>query len=313
MRKKSNAGKFSGQVLHKGGFTMGAQGIPADSGRWLADVIRTFVATSDENALKGALNEKAFDRPLVGFSSGADPLYAEYVAHIGDFYLQPVDFFKKTFTDEPSAIPEELTVISWILPSTGATRRDQATMDKRPCERWIRVRHHGERFNVALRHHVVATLASAGIPAVAPMVSEFWSRSDEGPWAPCSNWSERHAAYAAGLGTFGLCDGLITSVGKAIRIGSVIARLAISPTERPYTDHHAYCLFYSQGTCGKCIPRCPVNALSESGHDKQKCMRYTHDHMNRYTRETFNIDSYACGLCQAGVPCTDHIPDPAEG
>jgi epoxyqueuosine reductase len=160
---------------------------------------------------------------------------------------------------------------------------------------------------------VVATLAAAGIPAVAPMLSEFWSRSDEGPYAPCSNWSERHAAYAAGLGTFGLCDGLITPVGKAIRTGSVVARLQVAASPRPYDNHHAYCLFYSQGTCGKCIPRCPVNALSESGHDKARCLAYTEHKMNRYNRVEFGIDTYACGLCQAGVPCSDHIPTPDEG
>jgi len=287
--------------------------IPEDTGAWITEIVRTFVATSSENALKGTLDEKAFNDPLVGFSSGADPLYAEYVAHIGDFYLRPVDIFRKTFPDDSTAIPEALTVISWILPSTRATRRAQAAMDRRPCERWVRVRHHGELFNMALRRHVVATLAAAGIPAVAPMLSEFWSRSDEGPYAPCSNWSERHAAYAGGLGTFGLCDGLITPVGKAIRTGSVVARLQVTATPRPYDNHHAYCLFYSQGTCGKCIPRCPVNALSESGHDKPRCLAYTEHKMNRYNRAEFDIDTYACGLCQAGVPCTDHIPNPDEG
>ena len=59
--------------------------------------------------------------------------------------------------------------------------------------------------------------------------------------------SERHAAYAAGLGTFGLCDGLITPKGKAMRCGSVVARIQIAATPRPYEDHHAYCLFYAKG------------------------------------------------------------------
>ena len=36
---------------------------------------------------------------------------------------------------------------------------------------------------------------------------------------------ETHAAHAAGLGTFGLCDGLITPIGKAIRVGSVVAKM----------------------------------------------------------------------------------------
>jgi len=51
---------------------------------------------------------------------------------------------------------------------------------------------------------------------------------------------------------------LITPKGKAVRVGSVVARLQIPPTARPYTDRHAYCLFFTAGTCRKCIERCPV-------------------------------------------------------
>jgi epoxyqueuosine reductase QueG len=206
-----------------------------------------------------------------------------------------------------------LTVISWVLPATPHTRHDQAAEIKRPSARWVGVRHHGEHFNDALRRHVVDKLSDAGIQAVAPVLAPFWSKSSQGPYAPCSNWSERHAAYAAGLGTFGLCDGLITPVGKAMRTGSVVARVSIAPSPRPYTDRHAYCLFYSHGTCGKCMARCPINAISETGHDKTKCRQYTHVTMNAFIRKTYGISTYACGLCQAGVPCADHIPGPDEG
>ena len=68
-----------------------------------------------------------------------------------------------------------------------------------------------------------------------------------------SQWSERHAAYASGLGTFGLCDGLITPKGKAVRFASVVTRIKVPPTQRPYKDHHAYCLHYAKGICGMCI------------------------------------------------------------
>ena len=54
-------------------------------------------------------------------------------------------------------------------------------------------------------------------------------------------------------------------------------------------------------------------ALSEEGHDKKKCMRYTERSMNVYIRKKFGIETYACGLCQCNVPCMDHIPRPEEG
>jgi epoxyqueuosine reductase len=61
------------------------------------------------------------------------------------------------------------------------------------------------------------------------------------------------------------------------------------------------------------MARCPVNAISKAGHEKTKCKQYTNVKMNALIRKTYKISTYACGLCQAGVPCTDHIPEPDEG
>lgn len=288
-------------------------GLPNDLPVWIDKQIRAFTAESDENCLGPESQEPAFDAPLVGFSSGGDPLYDEFVSHIGDFYLTPLRVFQKAFPESSGVTADELTVISWVLPSTAAVRAEQAGQTKRPSRRWAQVRFFGEAFNMLLRKHVVDMLTGKGVEAVAPMAAEFWSRSDEGPYAPCSNWSERHAAYASGLGTFGLCDGLITPVGKAIRTGSVVARIRITPTLRPYTDHHDYCLFYSHGSCGKCIPRCPVKAIDENGHHKKRCQQYTEDKMPDFLKTTYNIDIPACGLCQVEVPCMHHIPDPEQG
>lgn len=275
---------------------------------WLIDVVADFTAQAGENTLGLRTGEPAFARPLVGFSNGADPLFREFKAHIGSFYFTPYEFFTRTFPE--SRIKEEsLVVISWIIPSTARTRKEQAGRKKYPSERWVRTRSLGEAFNNALRRKVVGELEKKNIQAVAPLLSPLWSRFDEGPYAPCSNWSERHAAYAAGLGTFGLCDGLITPVGKAVRIGSVIALLDIPSSPRPYTDHHAYCLHFSHDTCRECIRRCPVQAISAAGHDKKRCMQYTEKAMNQYIKGKYGFDTYACGLCQAGVACTDGIPD----
>jgi len=282
-------------------------------GDWIEKLIVDFVARSWENRLGPGMPEPAFGAPLVGFSSGADPLYKEYVAHIGDFYQTPLQVFQKSFPEKPDVTADALTVISWILPSTAATRDEQAAQTKRPSERWARVRYYGEDFNVALRKHVTIALADQGIRAVAPMLTDFWSRSDQGAYAPCSNWSERHAAYAAGLGTFGLCDGLITPKGKAMRTGSVVACIRVAPTPRPYSSHHAYCLYYTHNTCGQCIMRCPVKAIGPNGHDKKKCQAYTEGKMSVFSKEAYGIHIPVCGLCQVDVPCMDRIPKPEDG
>lgn len=280
---------------------------------WITKLISHFVHHSPKNRLGPGMSRRAFDTPLVGFSSGGDKIYDEFVAHIGDFYLTPVKIYHKAFPGASFATGDELTVISWILPQTAETCAEQAKKTKRPSKSWTRVRFHGEAFNDALRAYVVESLMQKGVDTVAPMQADFWARSEQGPYAPCSNWSERHAAYASGLGTFGLSDGLITPRGKAMRTGSAVARIAISPTPRPYLDHHAYCLFFSHGTCGKCIPRCPVNAISKKGHDKKRCQQYTEVKMPVFVKDTYSIDTPVCGLCQVDIPCMRDIPDPKDG
>ncbi len=274
---------------------------------WLTTAIQEFVTQSPQNSLQNKAHDKAFDEPLVGFSKGNDPLYEYYKQHVGSFHWTPLEIFNQTFP-ELSISAEELTVISWILPQTAATKADNRKQAKWPAERWARARIFGEEFNAKLRKHVVEVLQEKGYEAVAPMLSPLWSRKKSEQYGFASTWSERHAAYASGLGTFGLCDGLITPLGKAMRTGSLVARIQIPATPRPYGDHHAYCPFFAQGICGKCINRCPVGAITEDGHDKDKCSKHTSVAAKKYTKTHYGFDGKGCGLCQTDVPCESKIP-----
>lgn len=274
---------------------------------WIEHVIKDFIEGSPHNTLQNKTNDKAFDSPLVGFSRGDDPIYDRYKEVVGPFHWTPLEIFARTFK-QLSVKAEDLTIISWILPQTKATKADNRKQSTYPAERWARARIYGEEVNVRLRQHVMAVLQENGYPSLAPMLSDQWEKKKSDTYTFASTWSERHAAYAAGLGTFGLCDGLITPRGKAMRTGSVIARIQISPTIRPYHDHHAYCLFYSKGICGKCISRCPVEALSDAGHDKIKCLDHLKPVTQDYVRAHYGFDGYGCGLCQTKVPCESKIP-----
>jgi epoxyqueuosine reductase QueG len=282
---------------------------PSAAADWVREGIETYAASAENRLRPDGGAEPAWAKPLVGFSRGDDPLYDFFKAQIGPFYWTPAEIFAAAFQDQPVA-PAELTVISWVLPQTAATRRDNARERSLPAERWCYSRKYGEEFNGRLRDHVVGFLAAAGHPAVAPMRSPLWKKATSERYGFASSWSERHAAYASGLGTFGLCDGLITPVGKAMRCGSAVARIAAAPTARPYADHHAYCLFYVDGSCGKCIKRCPVGAVSTAGHDKQACAAYVQQVGGPSVRERFGFEIDACGLCQTGVPCAARIPVP---
>ena len=277
---------------------------------WVTHLIQNF-CSSEKNTLKDGSGETAWGTPLIGFANGNDPIFNQYKEVVGPFHWKPIEAFNLAFPDIDIE-SESLTVISWILPQTEATKRDNRIQTTYPAERWARSRIYGEEFNHALRLFVASTLTKSGNPAVAPMELASWSVKDSEAYVWASTWSERHAAYAAGLGTFGLCDGLITPIGKAMRTGSVVAEINLPVTPRPYTDHHAYCLFYTHGTCGKCIERCPVGALSAAGHDKKKCSAHLKI-TRQYVQENYGFEGYGCGLCQTAVPCESRIPGVQDG
>ncbi|MBM4328241.1 MAG: epoxyqueuosine reductase [Deltaproteobacteria bacterium] len=278
-----------------------------DMRAWLIDIIEKCVRSSPENSLKMQSDERAWDEVLVGFSSAADPLYDAYKQLVGPFHWTPIEIFSLAFPDV-AARPEDLTVISWILTQREATKADNRKETFYPSRRWVHARFPGEEFNHHLRRYVVQELTSVGVKAIAPVLSDQWSMEKSPTYGLASKWSERHAAYAAGLGTFGLCDGLITAKGKAHRAGSVVANLTVAPSPRPYEDHHAYCLYFYDGSCKACRERCPVSAITERGHDKEKCWAHAKGTCGEHTKTHYGFDGYGCGLCQTGVPCESGIP-----
>lgn len=273
---------------------------------WIEKVVRDFCA-SPANSLQNGTGEPSWGEPEIAYACGDDPLFTRLKADIGPFYWTPAEAFHLAYPDvtvEPSA----LSVICYILPQTAATRRDQRTATEVPAERWARSRFHGEEFNCSLRLHLADTLTQAGSPAVAPeRLAGFDYRQSE-RFGLASNWSERHTAWIAGLGTFGLSDGLITKVGKAVRFGSVIVKMALEASPRTYAGHQDWCLWHAQGTCGACMQRCPVDAITAEGHDKQKCFAYIRNVTTPYVREHYGTGATPCGLCQVKIPCEARVP-----
>jgi epoxyqueuosine reductase len=280
---------------------------PADIyGDQIKKIIREFIATTPLNTMEDGTREPAWDQALVGFASGADPLWQQYKEYVGAFHWTPWEVFNQHCPEE-NVSAEQLTVISWVLPQRKLVRDANKKEKKFPAQEWARIRVYGEKCNMALRHYLVTYLEGKGHPAVAPMMAPNWTIVKSARFSYASSWSERHAAHAAGLGTFGLCDGLITQKGKAMRTGSVVVKLSMDPTPRPYTDHHAYCLFFTDGTCGRCIDRCPARAITSAGHDKEKCRQHLAA-SREHVKKTYGFEGYGCGLCQVKVPCESLIP-----
>lgn len=268
--------------------------------------LRSYMSDPQKNTMK-ELPGPAFDLPSVGFSRADDPLYAFYQKHIDpDFYRRPEQWLESVYGH--AFDPANVSVISWVLPQTADTRAKSRECTDCPAMEWQMVRVHGEACNRSMAKALEEHLVSLGYEAVAPMCSsEFtWAKSEQ--FTLVSNWSERHTAFISGLGTFGLCDGLISHRGKAARYGSVIVHLPLEATKRPYTRYNEYCL--AEKGCTACIDRCPAGAITlEGGHDKAKCQAYHKDVIAPICHERYGYDGYSvCGLCQTGVPCECGIP-----
>ena len=243
-----------------------------------------------------------FVEPLVGFAAADDPLFTDYRRIIGPFHQVPQEILSGA-----------RTVIVWVLPISSATRESNRQEDAWPSRQWALTRHHGEGFNLALRRHLVDWLEGQGYQAAAPQLAPAWRQLDDPASGVASTWSERHAAYAAGLGTFSLNDGLITARGIAHRLGSVVTDLALPSTPRAAPDYRHNCLWYREGTCGACIGRCPVAAISPAGHDKRRCRDFVYGVVPTAVGERYGVTQAGCGLCQTRVPCEAQVPPGRPG
>lgn len=272
-------------------------------------IIHSFWGSAASNSLHLEHHERAWEKPAAAVAAGDDPLFARMKEMIGSFYWTPAEAFNKAFP-EIEVRAEQLRVISYVLPQTEATRIDQRQEDEFPAERWARSRFHGEEFNCNLRNYLAQMLTDAGFPGVAPERLPDFAYQQSDKLGIASNWSERHTAFIAGLGTFGLSDGLITRWGKAVRFGSVVAKIDLPVTDRPYgDDHQAWCLWYTKGTCGACVKRCPADTITTAaGHDKQACFSYIRKVTAPYVKDRFGVGDTPCGLCQVRVPCEWQIP-----
>ncbi|MGB2827865.1 MAG: hypothetical protein WBC50_06685 [Dehalococcoidales bacterium] len=279
---------------------------PRETAASLQEEIRAFVRHSPLNLMPDSNGDSIFDQPLVQFADGDDAIFTEYKSIIDPTHLTPREALAMTCEKSPDDLSEHLSVVSWILPIPEKTRESNRSQEDIPSRPWSYTRWYGEKFNEALRQHVAEVITGKGYLATAPFIQPYFKQMEKDN-GPSSNWSERHIAYAAGLGTFSLSDGFITELGIAHRCGSVVTDMPLPVSPRTASTPYSNCLYYVNKSCQECIPRCPAGAITEQGHDKVRCREYQHEDI-RYVRDKYGVGIQGCGLCQTRVPCESRNP-----
>ncbi len=262
--------------------------------------------------------EHAYDMPIVGFVRGDDPAVQALKINVAPFHMTPLELFKKVHPNIPCT-DGDLTVISWVMPFTEKVKAEQRMLpDIYPSRRWGKGRSFGEISSDYSRQGVLELLSSKGYYAASAALTTHFRISRDSAYGFASTWSERHYAYCAGLGTFGLSDGLITPVGIAHRCASAIVKAKLPVTPRPYQSHRDYCLYFASGgqQCGICVKRCPAQAIQTylhgvPGRSKVLCFKYISDVVTPYVKAKYpDNTAYTlyCARCQVNVPCESGIP-----
>jgi len=233
---------------------------------------------------------KIFEAPIFAFGAADDELYARYKSFdiIGSHFLLPAEW-----------LPGAKTVISFFLPYTAQVNAANAKDCLWPADEWLHGRYEGQSLLRQLSEYLVGILTEAGYKSVAPSSDPRAAMGNaEKNIRFTSNWSERHVAYACGLGTFGLSKGFITKKGMSGRLGSVLTEIELPEDFRNYSDVYEYCAM-----CGICIDHCPVHAISfEGGKKSALCSDFLDKVRERHSPR------YGCGKCQVGVPCERGVP-----
>lgn len=250
----------------------------------------------EDDAMRESLvGLRLYDAPIFAVAAADDALFASLrrPEAIHPDYPLPEDWLKGA-----------KSVISFFVPFTERVKADNAVDMRFPADAWLHARFEGDLLLRALCAYLASLLSESGHQAVAPVIDPRYGMLA----AFTPKWSERHAAYIAGLGTFSLSKGLITEKGVAGRLGSVVTDLWLPPTKRAYDGLYDYCI-----RCGRCAAHCPVKAIDpargmHAAKHHPPCSAFLDHTKTAPPRGKSGRKRYGCGKCQVGVPCQDGIP-----
>jgi Uncharacterized Fe-S protein len=258
----------------------------------IAEMVRSFVSEYE-------IREEIVTRwgmPLVGFADAYHPDILKLKDTISSKHKLPSEI-----------LPEAKIVIAYFVPFTWELSFTNRMNDRIASPEWARAYEETNAMFRELNEAVVSELKKKGYDAAVPKDAFTFDQQEL-----ISNWSQRHFARAAGLGTFGINNMLITKTGCCGRYGTIVTNLDLEP-DQPLEEE--LCFYLKNGRCAACVRRCPSGALTPQGYDRHKCYQVLRENAQRYRdfgssytdeegEAPNSVGSEVCGKCATNVPCS---------
>lgn len=222
--------------------------------------------------------ENIWRHPIVRFADARDKRFEQLKELVVSDHYLPSDYLKNA-----------VSVLSYFIPfkrEISAGNKDGFLSSQEWADAYLVTNDMFGTINDALVSAVRNMGYDACPPADAGMISQV---------KPYSRWSQRHVAYIAGHGTFGLNNMLISDKGSVGRYASVIMSLPVDADPVPTEER---CLYKKDGGCGLCVSRCEVGALKADSFDRMKCLDQCMKNYEKYP------GADVCGKCIVELPCS---------
>jgi epoxyqueuosine reductase len=299
---------------------------PAENNNdWLGRTFSALLSEGQGNILEDFPPAAVFGRPIMGVAEGTDDIFEAFRSVVDPRHIRPADFLRRR--SPALKVGEPIKVVSWALPFNRKILISNRGREW-PSELYSVARNNGAALICDTLDKIVRILQSHGFAAAAPAQTDEYDAFRSPRFVFSSTWSERHVAYAAGLGRFGLNGCLITPLGTNVRFASIVTSLPLEVSLEERADYRSSCLADGGKTCGLCLDRCPVQAISGNGLDKSKCYgrrqtirrKFLEDYSQKFGLRPSPIVkngrrepgfSLGCALCMSAVPCESR-PFPEE-
>ncbi|ADQ13787.1 epoxyqueuosine reductase [Halanaerobium hydrogeniformans] len=229
--------------------------------------------------------KSSWREPLLEFAAADDPLFEDFKKIISPSHVLPEDILSGA-----------KTVLAYFIPFSKEIVNSNLTGEYSSRE-WAVAYVETNQLIADLNQHLKKKLAEKGWQVSSIPATHHFDKE-----RLISDWSHRHAAYAAGLAKFGINNMLITEKGCAGRVGTLITDLKIEPSQ-PIDKE--LCLNKAGENCQKCVDNCVNDSLKVDSFARFKCYEQLLKN-DQFFSELGLTD--VCGKCSVGLPCSFRAP-----